>query len=206
MTIKEKIKELIGAEKFTAIEKLLKEQKFAEVKTKDGNTLKYEGDLKEGVAVFIVTPQGDVPAPDGVIELEDGSSIEVAAGVVTKVNAAGEMPAPVAQEDVANEKMAADITTIVEKLTAMQAEIDELKSKFSAKQDEDNFNKKVSEAVKNAIGNKFSDIENTIKDVAHIVAEISNLPIAEPKEKQFAAAKTSREEKIQNLAKKLQTT
>lgn len=65
--------------------------KFGFLKTEmaklvDGTEIKVEGDeLVEGAAVYVVTEEGDVPAPDGVHELEDGTKVETAEGLIKSV-------------------------------------------------------------------------------------------------------------------------
>ena len=52
----------------------------------DGTEIKVDGDeLKEGAAVMIVTEEGDVPAPDGIHELEDGTKVETAEGLIKSI-------------------------------------------------------------------------------------------------------------------------
>jgi hypothetical protein len=55
-------------------------------KTKSGVEISYEGELKAGTPVMVVNADGNkTPAPDGSHELEDGTVIVVAAGLVTEV-------------------------------------------------------------------------------------------------------------------------
>lgn len=59
---------------------------FLEAKLVDGTVVKVEGEeLVEGAAVKVVTEQGEVPAPDGVHELESGVKVQTVGGVVVKV-------------------------------------------------------------------------------------------------------------------------
>ena len=52
----------------------------------DGTEIKVDGDeLKEGAAVMVVTEEGDVPAPDGIHELEDGTKVETAEGLIKSI-------------------------------------------------------------------------------------------------------------------------
>lgn len=64
---------------------LLSPEQFAEAKLKDGTVVKVEGDLVEGAAIKVVTEDAEVPAPDGVHELEDGTKVETKEGLVVKV-------------------------------------------------------------------------------------------------------------------------
>lgn len=52
----------------------------------DGTEIRVEGDeLVEGAAVYVVTEEGDVPAPDGIHELEDGTKVETAEGLIKSI-------------------------------------------------------------------------------------------------------------------------
>lgn len=75
----EKLKSLFA--KFTE-----EEVKLSEVKLKDGSTIVISTDAPEvGATVEVVTDAGNVAAPDGKYELEDGSTIEVGDGKITAV-------------------------------------------------------------------------------------------------------------------------
>lgn len=60
---------------------------FGEIKTEDGSiTLKYEGEeLLIGGEIFVVTEDGDIPAPDGYHKLEGGKTIKVEGGAVVEI-------------------------------------------------------------------------------------------------------------------------
>lgn len=59
---------------------------FVDAKLADGTVVKVEGDgVVEGAKVVVVTEDAEIPAPDGVHELEDGSKIETKDGVIVKV-------------------------------------------------------------------------------------------------------------------------
>lgn len=62
-------------------------------KLKDGSEISVNGDLAEGSSVMI----GESPAEDKEYELEDGTKITVAAGLITAVTPA--IPAPITLED-----------------------------------------------------------------------------------------------------------
>ena len=59
---------------------------FVDAKLADGTVVKVEGDgVVEGAKVLVVTADAEIPAPDGVHELEDGSKIETKDGIIVKV-------------------------------------------------------------------------------------------------------------------------
>jgi hypothetical protein len=59
---------------------------FEEAKLADGITIvKWEGPLAEGTSVMVVSESGEVPAPDGEHELQDGRKIMVESGKVTAI-------------------------------------------------------------------------------------------------------------------------
>jgi hypothetical protein len=62
---------------------------FVDAKLADGTVIKVEGDgLMEGAKVVVVTPDAEIPAPDGIHELEDGSKVETKDGIIVKVEEA----------------------------------------------------------------------------------------------------------------------
>lgn len=59
---------------------------FVDAKLVDGTPIKVEGEeVIEGAKVVVVTEEAEIPAPDGVHELEDGSKVETKDGVIVKV-------------------------------------------------------------------------------------------------------------------------
>lgn len=59
---------------------------FVDAKLIDGTQIKVEGDsVVEGAKVMVVTEEGEVPAPDGVHELEGGLKVETKEGVIVKL-------------------------------------------------------------------------------------------------------------------------
>jgi len=53
------------------------EETYTEVPLADGTSLKYTGDLAVGAKCLVVTPAGEVPAPEGELSLADGSKIVI---------------------------------------------------------------------------------------------------------------------------------
>ncbi len=59
---------------------------FVDAKLVDGTQIKVEGEsLIEGAKVVVVTAEGEIPAPDGVHELEDGTKVETKEGVIARI-------------------------------------------------------------------------------------------------------------------------
>ena len=88
------------------------EMSFGEIKSADGElTLAYEGEeLAQGLPIFVVTDEGNLPAPDGEHALEGGITIVTADGVIeaikqTEEEVDAEIPAEVEAEE-HEEKMA----------------------------------------------------------------------------------------------------
>ena len=120
---------------------------FLDGKLSDGTVIKVEGDsIVEGAKVVVVTEQGEIPAPTGVHELEDGTKIEVADGVITYVEVAGDVGEGEAPEAVGVEveqKMGAEADEIVSllkefvaaleaKYSAVQGEVAQMKAELNA--------------------------------------------------------------------------
>lgn len=67
--------------KITAVKSI-----FVDAKLVDGTQIKVEGEeLVEGAKVVVITEEGEIPAPDGLHELEGGIKVETKEGVVVKV-------------------------------------------------------------------------------------------------------------------------
>ena len=99
------IKELVKKH-FNLIEK----QSFMTIKTADGAlTLEYDGEaLAEGLAIFVVTEDGNVAAPDGEHMLEGGVTIRTKDGKIEAI-----METAMAVADVVEEKMEATPEEVV---------------------------------------------------------------------------------------------
>lgn len=113
---------------------------FVEAKLADGTVVKVEGDhLMEGAKVVVVTEQGEIPAPDGVHELEDGTKIETKDGIIARVEeVVAEVEGPEVEVEAGKmkdkpEQMGAEADEIVALLKEFVAA---LEAKYSAVQSE----------------------------------------------------------------------
>ena len=117
---------------------------FVDAKLVDGTVVKVEGDsVVEGAAVKVVTEQGELPAPDGVHELEDGSKIETKDGLIVMVKAAEEeKPLEDANEEApeGGEKVDVEMMDLLkefikrmsDKMAAMEAQLSSVQNDFNS--------------------------------------------------------------------------
>lgn len=124
--------------KITAVKEI-----FVEAKLEDGTVVKVEGDgLVEGAKVLVVTPDAEIPAPDGVHKLSDGTEIETKDGmIVTIKEAMGDAEADVAEaesmgEHVEMTKEMVDmlkdfISKMGEKMSQMEQSYSSLENEFN---------------------------------------------------------------------------
>jgi hypothetical protein len=144
---------------------------FVMAKLVDGTEVKVEGDaLAEGAKVVVITPDAEIPAPDGVHKLEDGTEIETKEGMIASIKEAiseemeigeeDEMPegvdggAPIQIElmDMLKEfvkKISEKMSDMEQKMEAMNNEFSAFKSQPAGKKISDgktDFNKELSNA------------------------------------------------------------
>ena len=123
---------------------------FLDAKLSDGTVVKVEGEaLAEGAKVVVVTEQGEIPAPDGVHELEDGTKIETKDGIIARVEeVVAEAEAPEVEVEAGRmkdkpEQMGAEADEIIAvlkelvmaleaKYAAVQSDVAEMKSELNA--------------------------------------------------------------------------
>jgi len=124
---------------------------FVDAKLVDGTVVKVEGDaVVEGAKVLVVTADAEVPAPDGVHELEDGTKIETKDGVIAMVTEPAEkveeekkpMEGPEAEVEVEVKKegMESEVVALLkelvvklgEKIAALEGKVEGMNAEFSA--------------------------------------------------------------------------
>ena len=102
---------------------------FVDAKLVDGTVVKVSGDgLVEGAKVVVVTADAEIPAPDGVHELEDGTKLETKDGVIVRI------------EEVLNDMEEDEIKSLeepaIDKPMEMSKEMMELLKEFISKMGE----------------------------------------------------------------------
>jgi len=185
------------------------EQSFGEIKTADGElTLSYEGDeLAQGLAIFVVTPEGNIPAPDGEHMLEGDITIVTADG---KIEAIKETEAPAEEEleeeivseemaehgDEEEEKMEEPVEAIADAVTEEVAE--EVSDAVEAAIDEEVV-AAVAEAVKEVVEEMTKEMEERMKSLEEKYASFSSAPASE-KTIASSFSKKSKQENYKNAS------
>jgi membrane-associated protease RseP (regulator of RpoE activity) len=120
---------------------------FVDAKLVDGTVVKVEGDsLVEGAKVLVVTADAEIPAPDGVHELSDGTKIETKDGIIASViEAMGEYPEMEKPEseveiEVKKEGMESEVVALLkelvvklgEKIAALEGKVEGMNAEFNS--------------------------------------------------------------------------
>ena len=176
------IKELVKKH-FNLIEK----QSFMTIKTADGAlTLSYDGEaLAEGLAIFVVTEDGNVAAPDGEHMLEGGVTIRTKDGKIEAI-----METTMAVADVVEEKMAEEtpeevVADVVEEVISEEV--------ISA----------VTEAVADVVGEMMKKMEETMakqnEKMTALESKFNSFSAAPAAEKTIAGHPSTRTEFSKSL-------
>lgn len=194
------------------------EQSFGEIKTADGElTLSYEGEeLAQGLAIFVVTADGNVAAPDGEHMLEGGITIVTKDG---KIEAIMETEAPAEEEgeeisaaehedeeesmmeddeesmEDEEEKMEEPIEAIADAVTEEVAE--EVSDAVESAIDEEVV-AAVAEAVKEVVEEMTKDMEERMKELEDKYATFSSAPASEKTLPTKSFSKATKEENYKN--------
>jgi len=143
----------------------------------DGTEIQWEGELAVGVAIFVVTNEGLVPAPDATHEVEGGMLVTTEGGLVTEIVE----PA----EEVEVEIEAKEFATI----EAFEIAVAELKAAIA------DLNSKVEK-----YGEKFSAQSEAVMKAVDLVEAIAELPSAEPVKKEEVKM-SKKEAQMANIVK-----
>lgn len=154
--IDEKIKaNLASIKKLVFGEEAPVDLKMTEAKLTDGTVIQYEGETPVAGAKVMIA---GAPAPDGSLQLEDGTVIEVAGGVIMDVK-------------IKEEEKAATPPAPAE--SSMAKEYQELLEKFEANKKE--FEKSVSELKK-----EVSEAKEINKEIFSLIEQMANIPDGTP--------------------------
>jgi hypothetical protein len=153
-----KLKKLIFGEHTEEKEKEMGEEEketeteMAEAVLADGTIVAWEGELEVGTAIFVVTEEGQVAAPDARHELADGSYVTTAGGVVTEIESA-------ATEEVVEEMATAFELSEDQRATIVAQVMEAIKPSL--------------EALEAKIGNQFSKNEEINKAMFSMIEQLA---------------------------------
>jgi hypothetical protein len=117
---------------------------FIDAELVDGTKIKVEGDsLIEGAKVVVVTEEGEIPAPNGVHEISDGTKVETLEGVISKIEQKLEEPeveAPEVEIEVSKEKMEDEVVSLLkdlviklgEKIASIEGKVEGMSADFNS--------------------------------------------------------------------------
>jgi hypothetical protein len=154
---------------------------FLDAKLADGTVIKVEGDsLVEGAKIVVVTPDAEIPAPDGVHELEDGTKVETKDGIVAYVEHPGDVEVTEGPENPEVEVPAMGMShemmeMLKEFVSKMGEKMSQLESSYSALQDEFKAFKKEPAAKPIANGKTDFNKQEKVDDVDAKLAMIMSL-------------------------------
>lgn len=101
------------------------EQEKSTATAKDGTIVSWDGELAMGSEITITTPSGEQSAPDGAIEFEDGTIIEVSGGKCTSVTPSAQSPAP-------EQGMSSDLSELKAENEALKSAMAKMSEDFKA--------------------------------------------------------------------------
>lgn len=191
MDLKEGIEKLKGLiEKFSAEKPAEQvEVKFKDMKLQDGTTIiSIDGEeLAIGVPVYVMTPEGRLPAPDGELVLEDGTQLTVKDGLVAEVGTPeAEVPeGEVAAEPATVPPAAEDMSTKPKRVIKSQVEEHVFNAFKEESETKANELKAELEAIKadfEALKEKFNKSLEFNKEVFSVVEKMSEQPSAQATE------------------------
>lgn len=156
---------------------------FVSAKLEDGTEVKVEGDaLAEGAKVVVITPDAEIPAPDGVHKLEDGTEIETKDGMIASIKEAVSEEMEEGEEDEMPEgvdngspiqielmdMLKEFVKKISEKMSDMEQKMEAMNNEFSAFKSQP-AGKKISDG-KTDFNKEISNVNSAEEKVAAIMA------------------------------------
>lgn len=175
------------------------EETFGEIKSADGElTLTYEGEeLAQGLAIFVVTADGNIPAPDGEHALEGGVTIVTKDGKIEAIKESASEEEEAMEEEIAaeevEEKMAEqdDEEKMEEEEEMMESPVEAVAEAVSEEVSEE-----IAEVVEDAIDSELvSAIAESVKEVVEEMKKEYDEKISAMEEKLSQFSKSPATEK-----------
>jgi preprotein translocase subunit YajC len=155
-------------------------EKFKSAKLADGTEVMWEGDLTEGAAIMVVSEDGNqMPAPDAVHELEDGTKVTTVGGLVTAIEGKEKEEVEVEMADDSMAKIEERMAACESKMSEMETKMSEMFGKFTA--------------IDETISNTTKSANEKFEAIKVIIDEIAEEPIIEqPKPKHSTFSKSDK--------------
>lgn len=143
----------------------------------DGTVIKYDTpSLAQGSVVTVVSPEGEMPCPEGEHKLQDGTTIKV---VSKDGKSVVESVTPAVQEPAAPAAQAAAPTVTPEQVAAIQKVLQGYEAAFAShKTEKENLIKELNE-----VKEKFTAMEKNVSDFMALFNDLMEVPSAQPVEK-----------------------
>jgi hypothetical protein len=161
-------------------------EKFNSAKLADGTEVMWEGDLSEGAAIMVVADGNQMPAPDAVHELEDGTKVTTVGGLVTAIEGKEKEEVEVEMADDSMAKIEERMAACESKMSEMETKMSEMFGKFTA--------------IDETISNTTKSANEKFEAIKVIIDEIAEEPIIEqPKPKQSTFSKADKKKNAVEL-------
>ena len=135
------------------------EVKLAEATLVDGTVVKTEGEFEVGKQLFVVTEEGDIPAPEGLHETTEGIIVGVdAEGIIISIEEPAEEVIVEESENFSEDVINQIVGALSPKFDELQNQINTIKGEFSEFRDGPATNK-----IRNNIG-AMNKVEQNIHD------------------------------------------
>jgi Asp-tRNA(Asn)/Glu-tRNA(Gln) amidotransferase C subunit len=184
-------------------------QAFADYKLVDGTVVRVDGDLVAGTAVYVITDDATLPAPDGEHQVEGVGVIKTEGGKITEVVVA-EAPAPAEEVAVAAEitpEVAGEVVSEIAEGYPMvdPAMVEEIVKKHLVSIMEE---LKAAYTEMGKMNEKMSAFASQMETMTDIVEKVAELPSEAPKPTASAIVEQRKAAATQNfnaLAQAIQT-
>jgi len=112
-----------------------KVEKFNSAKLADGTEVMWDGEIGEGTAIMVVSEDGNqMPAPDAVHELEDGTLVTTVGGLVTSIEPKKEVEVEVEMaEDNTMAKHEERMKSMEDKMAEIETKMNEMFAVYESK-------------------------------------------------------------------------
>ena len=184
-------------------------QSFADYKLVDGTVVRVDGDLVAGTAVYVITEDETLPAPDGEHQVEGVGIIKTEGGKITEVVVA-EAPAPAEEVAVAAEitpEVAGEVVSEIaeEYPTVTPEKVEEIVAEKLLEISEE-LKEVVAEMRK--VKSNMAAFASQMETMTDIVEKVAELPSEAPKPTASAIVeqrKASAQQNFNNLAQAIQS-